>query len=150
MWLLFTPVSITTLIDTEDACFILNGISPIAKGDLKWRDALLVTGTVNSNDLCLHKVLYLVKGRCYRSAGTGKSLLYLFWWCQKTIPYYLMFYKKCTKGTKRRIQVGTAIKCKYVFKLYAYDKYNLAKTYKSCTIICNILRVENQVFFKVY
>ena len=38
--LLFTPVSITTLIDTEDARFILNGISPIA---------LLVTGTVNSN-----------------------------------------------------------------------------------------------------
>ena len=47
--LLFTPVSITTLIGTEDARFILNGISPIAKGDLKWRDALLVTGTVNSN-----------------------------------------------------------------------------------------------------
>ena len=47
--LLFTPVSITTLIDTEDARFVLNGISPIAKGDLKWRDALLVTGTVNSN-----------------------------------------------------------------------------------------------------
>jgi len=42
-------VSITTLIGTEDARFILNGISPIAKGDLKWRDALLVTGTVNSN-----------------------------------------------------------------------------------------------------
>ena len=49
--LLFTPVSITTLIDTEDARFVLNGISPIAKGDLKWRDALLVTGTVNSNDV---------------------------------------------------------------------------------------------------
>ena len=49
MGLLFTPVSITTLIGTEDARFILNGISPIAKGDLKWRDALLVTGTVNSN-----------------------------------------------------------------------------------------------------
>ena len=48
--LLFTPVSITTLIDTEDARFILNGISPIAKGDFKWRDALLVTGTVNSNN----------------------------------------------------------------------------------------------------
>ena len=47
--LLFTPVSITMLIDTEDARFVLNGISPIAKGDLKWRDALLVTGTVNSN-----------------------------------------------------------------------------------------------------
>ena len=47
--LLFTPVSITTLIGTEDARFILNGISPIAKGDFKWRDALLVTGTVNSN-----------------------------------------------------------------------------------------------------
>ena len=47
--LLFIPVSITTLIGTEDARFILNGISPIAKGDLKWRDALLVTGTVNSN-----------------------------------------------------------------------------------------------------
>ena len=48
--LLFTPVSITTLIGTEDARFILNGISPIAKGDLKWRDALLVTGTVNSKE----------------------------------------------------------------------------------------------------
>ena len=47
--LLFTSVSITTLIGTEDARFILNGISPIAKGDLKWRDALLVTDTVNSN-----------------------------------------------------------------------------------------------------
>ena len=45
---MFTPVPITTLIGTEDARFILNGISPIAKGDLKWRDALLVTGTVNS------------------------------------------------------------------------------------------------------
>jgi len=49
VFLLFTPVSITTLIGTEDARFILNGISPIAKGDLKWRDVLLVTGTVNSN-----------------------------------------------------------------------------------------------------
>ena len=29
--LLFTPVSITTLIGTEDARFILNGILPIAK-----------------------------------------------------------------------------------------------------------------------
>ena len=50
--LLFTPVSITPLIDTidtEDACFGLNASRPIAKGDLKWRDALLVTGTVNSN-----------------------------------------------------------------------------------------------------
>ena len=47
--LLFTPVSITSLIDTEDACFGLNASRPIAKGDLKWRDALLVTGTVNSN-----------------------------------------------------------------------------------------------------
>ena len=47
--LLFTPVSITPLIDTEDACFDLNASRPIAKGDLKWRDALLVTGTVNSN-----------------------------------------------------------------------------------------------------
>ena len=47
--LLFTPVSITTLIGTEDARFILNGISPIAKGDFKWRDALLVTVIVNSN-----------------------------------------------------------------------------------------------------
>ncbi|SCG99829.1 Uncharacterised protein [uncultured Coprococcus sp.] len=42
------------------------------------------------------------------------------------------------------------MKNKYVFKLYTYDKYNLAKIYKSCTIICNILRVENQVFLKVY
>lgn len=50
VFLLFTPVSITTLIDTEDARFILNGISPIAKGDLKWRDALLVAHRVSSND----------------------------------------------------------------------------------------------------
>ena len=42
------------------------------------------------------------------------------------------------------------MKNKYVFKLYTYNKYNLAKTYKSCTIICNILRVENKVFLKVY
>jgi len=41
--LLFTPVSITPLIDTEDAS------RPIAKGDLKWRDALLVAHRVNSN-----------------------------------------------------------------------------------------------------
>ena len=61
-----------------------------------------------------------------------------------------MFYKKCTKDVKRRIQVRMAMKNKYVFKLYTYNKYNLAKTYKSCTIICNILRVENQVFLKVY
>ena len=54
VFLLFTPVSITTLIGTEDARFILNGISPIAKGDLKWRDALLVTGTVNSNKKNVH------------------------------------------------------------------------------------------------
>ena len=48
--LLFTPVSITPLIDTEDACFDLNVSRPIAKGDLKWRDALLVSHRVNSND----------------------------------------------------------------------------------------------------
>ena len=47
--LLFTPVSITSLIDTEDACFGLNASRPIAKGDLKWRDALLVAQLVNSN-----------------------------------------------------------------------------------------------------
>ena len=47
--LLFTPVSITPLIDTEDACFDLNASRPIAKGDLKWRDALLVAQRVNSN-----------------------------------------------------------------------------------------------------
>ena len=45
----FTPVSITSLIDTEDACFDLNASRPIAKGDLKWRDALLVARRVNSN-----------------------------------------------------------------------------------------------------
>ncbi|MBN2927493.1 MAG: hypothetical protein JTJ12_08725, partial [Eubacterium sp.] len=49
--LLFTPVSITSLIDTEDACFGLNASRPIAKGDLKWRDALLVAHRVNSNVL---------------------------------------------------------------------------------------------------
>ena len=63
--LLFTPVSITTLIGTEDARFILNGISPIAKGDLKWRDALLVAHRVNSNRLltfrCLHCTIEGVK-----------------------------------------------------------------------------------------
>ena len=49
MVLLFTPVSITSLMDTEDACFGLNASRPIAKGDLKWRDALLVAHRVNSN-----------------------------------------------------------------------------------------------------
>ena len=49
MALLFTPVSITLLIDTEDACFDLNASRPIAKGDLKGRDALLVAHRVNSN-----------------------------------------------------------------------------------------------------
>ena len=34
-WLLFTPVSITLLIGTEDAHFVLNASCPIAKGDLK-------------------------------------------------------------------------------------------------------------------
>ena len=47
--LLFAPVSITPLIDTEDARFDLNASRPIAKGDLKWRDALLVAHCVNSN-----------------------------------------------------------------------------------------------------
>ena len=42
-------MSITPLIDTEDACFDLNASRPIAKGDLKWRDALLVAHRVNSN-----------------------------------------------------------------------------------------------------
>ncbi|MDD7359327.1 MAG: hypothetical protein PUG79_02735 [Mediterraneibacter faecis] len=42
-------MSITSLIDTEDACFGLNASRPIAKGDLKWRDALLVAHSVNSN-----------------------------------------------------------------------------------------------------
>ena len=51
--LLFTPVSITPLIDTEDACFDLNASRPIAKGDLKWRDALLVAHCVNSNTILL-------------------------------------------------------------------------------------------------
>ena len=44
-------MSITPLIDTEDACFDLNASRPIAKGDLKWRDALLVAHRVNSNVL---------------------------------------------------------------------------------------------------
>ena len=48
-YLLFPPVSIPPLIDTEDACFDLNASRPIAKGDLKWRDALLVAHRVNSN-----------------------------------------------------------------------------------------------------
>ena len=44
-------LSITPLIDTEDARFDLNVSRPIAKGDLKWRDALLVAHRVNSNIL---------------------------------------------------------------------------------------------------
>ena len=47
--LLFTLVSITPLIDTEAVCFDLNASRPIAKGDLRWRDALLVAHRVNSN-----------------------------------------------------------------------------------------------------
>ena len=63
--LLFTPVSITPLIDMEDACVDLNASRPIAKGDLKWRDALLVAHRVNSNRLltfrCLHYTIGGVK-----------------------------------------------------------------------------------------
>nr|WP_296955411.1 hypothetical protein [uncultured Mediterraneibacter sp.] len=33
-------MSITSLIGMEDARIVLNGISPIAKGDSKWRDTL--------------------------------------------------------------------------------------------------------------
>ena len=65
--LLFTPVSITLLIDTEDACFGLNASRPIAKGDLKWRDALLVAHCVNSN------------------RGGEKNLLWLFFLCDKIL-----------------------------------------------------------------
>ena len=58
-------MSITPLIDTEDACFDLNASRPIAKGDLKWRDALLVAHRVNSNRLltfrCLHYTIEGVK-----------------------------------------------------------------------------------------
>ena len=60
VFLLFTPVSITTLFGTEDARFILNGISPIAKGDLKWRDALLVAHRVNSNTYFLCAISLLI------------------------------------------------------------------------------------------
>ena len=56
--LLFTPVSITLLIDTEDACFDLNASRPIAKGDLKWRDALLVAHHVNSNIISFFNSLH--------------------------------------------------------------------------------------------
>ena len=61
--LLLTPVSITPLIDTEDACFGLNASRPIAKGDLKWRDALLVAHRVNSNRLLTFRYLhYTIEG----------------------------------------------------------------------------------------
>ena len=55
-------MSITPLIDTEDACFDLNASRPIAKGDLKWRDALLVAHRVNSN-YYQHSVDNLSTGR---------------------------------------------------------------------------------------
>ena len=66
--LLFTPVSITPLIDTEDACFDLNASRPIAKGDLKWRDALLVAHRVNSNNT-----------RFYQGSKFCKNLMNLVW-----------------------------------------------------------------------
>ncbi|MCG4531994.1 hypothetical protein L0P74_13815 [Mediterraneibacter faecis] len=47
-------MSITPLIDTEDACFGLNASRPIAKGDSKWRDALLVAHSVSSNLRCVY------------------------------------------------------------------------------------------------
>ena len=55
-------MSITSLIDTEDACFGLNASRPIAKGDLKWRDALLVAHRVNSNK----------EGVCVMTLGDAK------------------------------------------------------------------------------
>lgn len=54
------------------------------------------------------------------------------------------------KKSRERIQIKWLMKTEFVLKLYACDKYNLAKTYKSCMIICNILRVEKQMVFKVY
>ena len=62
--LLFTPMSITPLIDTEDACFDLNASRPIAKGDLKWRDALLVAHRVNSNTFFKEEMEALNKPPC--------------------------------------------------------------------------------------
>ena len=59
--LLFTPVSITPLIDTEDACFGLNASRPITKGDLKWRDALLVAHRVNSNNMVDSKIFLVYR-----------------------------------------------------------------------------------------
>ena len=61
MVLLFTPVSITSLMDTEDACFGLNTSRPIAKGDLKCRDALLVAHRVNSNNMVDSKIFLVYR-----------------------------------------------------------------------------------------
>ena len=91
-----------------------------------------------------------MKGRGYRSTGTEKKLVILVLVASKNNTILFDVLEEVHKRYKRRIQVRDSTKNKYVFKLYIYNKYNLAKIYKSCTIICNILRVENQVFLKVY
>ena len=65
--LLFTPVSITPLIDTEDACFDLNASRPIAKGDLKWRDALLVAHRATSNANSIIDTISSRHYTCYKT-----------------------------------------------------------------------------------
>ena len=75
-------MSITSLIDAEDACFGLNASCSIAKGDLKWRDALLVTHRVNSNnrygclghpkDLLIHNTI-----RYYSLLSFGSNVFFV-------------------------------------------------------------------------
>ena len=72
--LLFTPVSITPLIDTEDACFGLNASRPIAKGDLKWRDALLVAQRVNRTNIQL-TVIKKGEGICVDLQDLSEKLM---------------------------------------------------------------------------
>jgi len=44
--------------------FWLESISPIAKGDLKWRDALLVAHCANSNNIRIITGLRFTNGGC--------------------------------------------------------------------------------------
>ena len=125
--LLFTPVSITPLIDTEDACFDLNASRPIAKGDLKWRDALLVAHRVNSNSFP-----FLCYIQCYIHNFTYLDISHIFIQNRKVRPkkenvykYTLLTGKEVYKKMKILL---AAVNAKYihsnlaVYCLRAYAK----------------------------
>ena len=111
--LLFTPVSITPLIDTidtEDACFGLNASRPIAKGDLKWRDALLVAHRVNSNKFirnlifCPHNTWHCSTRMVLLSRLVRPKAVFLF--TEEKLSFFIRFYRSDTSVIMQYANAG--------------------------------------------